>query len=209
MLKSRFNPKLEVNSKKVNGKRTKQKTTLPKIKLRKQTGVNVILQKVDLNPCCPHGPTLLFSKRVKSDTKNFYACAAQRDRKFCSFYLREGESLKNPDIWKQITLNFSKGINHRKLFLILNEVRILKPSERIFCSTCSLFVFSKVLLKHKGHKLTQGITDQHLINPTEILSPCEMDKSEAQYWFSKSAVENIVRIFKSLKYRFVKFLWFC
>lgn len=171
-------------------------------KITTETGVDIILSNLVDNPCCPHGPTLLFSKKIKTDITKYYACSAQRDRKFCSFYLRAGEKFKNIEIWKQNALNFKKGINHRKKFLLLNEIKNLKQSERVFCSTCSSFVLSKEISKHERHKLLTGITDSQMMNPTKILSPCEVDKSEAQYWFSKSTIEDIVKILENLQYRF-------
>lgn len=205
MSKSGLRSKTHVKTKKINQRRKQKRKYQERIKSEEHSGVSVILGKLEKNPCCPHGPTLLFSKMVKSNTKNFYACAAQRDRKFCSFYLPEGEVLRNSDFWKQGSLHFLKGINHRKLFLIANEVRLLKSSERIFCVTCSILVLPKLVSHHEQHKLIQGITDHNFENPTDILPPCEVDKSEAQYWFSKSAVNDIVRIFKSLNYRFDQF----
>lgn len=172
-------------------------------KITRETKTEVIFDNFVNNPCCSHGPTILFSKRVKNEIIKYYACSAQRDRKFCSFYLKAGEKFKNIEIWKQNALKFKQSINHRKMFLLLHEIKSLKPSQRVFCLTCSIFVLYKEVHKHERHKLINGVTDHHILNPTELLSPCEVDKSEAQYWFTKSTVEDIVKIFETLQYRFV------
>lgn len=164
-------------------------------------GVTVIAKNPSDNPCCPHGPTIMFSKKIKDETKNFYACSAQRDRKFCSFYLEEGNQPKS--FVKQEILSFKRGINHRKMFLTANELTFLKASERIYCSSCCTFVLNKQESEHLDHKVMRGLSDAQLQNPTEILPPAEHNKSEAQYWFSKKSVETIAEILKSLNYRFV------
>lgn len=40
------------------------------------------LDKLDQNPYWVHGPTVLFSNRVKK----FYSCSACRDQKLCFFF---------------------------------------------------------------------------------------------------------------------------
>lgn len=192
--------------KKAKSKKFKKKhKRAGKVKQReRKEGVNVILKDPSTNPCCTHGPTLLLSKKLEDGCKNFYVCAAQRARKFCPFYLTEGKPFKSLEIWTQKALDFRKDINHRKMFIAANEVKLLKPSQRIFCLNCSTFVFETVD-HHEDHQLLKGITDHQLMTPTEILPPAKVDKREAQYWFSKSTVKGIADILKSLNYKFVYF----
>lgn len=166
----------------------------------RNTGIDVIIRNPTENPCCTHGPTILLSKKVKGITKNVFVCAAERDRKACPFYRLEGAPPESEGFWKLSALDFIKDINHRKMFMLANEVKLLKPAARLFCFTCS-----KLLLydcKGSNHKIIRGITDEQFMNPTEFLPPSENDKTEAQYWFLKSTVEDIVQILKSLNYRF-------
>lgn len=170
--------------------------------MERKQAVEVILKDPASNPCCPHGPTLLFSKKVKEKTKKFYACAALRERKFCPFYIDEEASTKFSEYWQQKIMDFHKSINHKKMFALANKTRLLKPSERLFCSTCASFLL-KNDAKHRNHNLIKGVSDHQFLNPTQMLPPSEIDKSEAQYWFSTSAVDCIIQILKSLNYRFV------
>lgn len=166
--------------------------------------VTVVLKDPTDNPCCPHGPTLLLSKMVKDKEKKFYICAAQRDRKFCPFRMAEGGKPKSSEFWKQQAENFLKGIDHKKMFSLLNEIKLLKPAERIYCSTCVSFI--KVIdSEHETHDLVTDITDDQLIHPTEILPALKNNSKEAQYWFTKSCSEDIVQILKSLDYRLVHY----
>lgn len=90
--------------------------------------IEIILGGSLEHPHCPHGPSILFSRVSNGNRHNFYACSASRDRKLCPFYLNEEELSKVSDIkkkqWKEDKLNFIKGINHRKLFIELNNVSI-------------------------------------------------------------------------------------
>lgn len=164
-----------------------------------KTGINVIIRNPTENPCCTHGPTILLSKKIKGKTKNVFVCAAQRDRKSCPFYRLEGAPAESGGYWKQSALDFVKDINHIKMFMIANEVKLLKPADRLFCLTCSRLVLHAC---KDNHKLIDGITDEQFMSPTEFLPPSENDKTEAQYWFLKSTVEDIVQILQSLHYRF-------
>lgn len=171
-------------------------------------GLEVILTNPFNNPWCAHGPTLLFSRKVKDQRKRFYACAAQRKRKFCDFYLLEGDTIKNRIALEQKIKAFIENINHEAMFANGVTSKTLKPFERIYCSTCCYFVLQN-LEKHVNHNLLRGISDYQFINPTAFLPPLETNETEAQYWFSKSAVENIVEMLKSLKYRYVYRLVLC
>lgn len=195
---ARIKPKSKPKGFKKREKKRLQKAQNPKPK----NGLTVILRDPVSNPCCPHGPTILMSQKFKDTVKRFYVCSAERERKFCPFYLTEGNSSKSSEVWVQKTSEYLKGIHHRNMFMILNEIKLLKPSERIFCFTCSSFILKNVE-QHKDHKILKEITDDQLMCPTEILPPCEIDKREAQYWFSKSTVEDMVQIFEALKYKFV------
>lgn len=101
----------------------------------KTQNIEVIIGDLKNNPKCPHGPTLLFSRRTKNETRQFFACAACRDRKICNFFLwaDEKECLlkKKSAIWEKENIKYLKGINHRKLFVELNKVSIINCNNNI------------------------------------------------------------------------------
>ncbi|KAJ3663199.1 hypothetical protein Zmor_007503 [Zophobas morio] len=166
------------------------------------SGVEVIIQDLKTHPWCPHGPTLLFSRRINDTKRNFFACSACRDRKSCPFFLYEDEKNKyKPEVWEQERTKLLQNINHRKLFITLNKVQQLPASERGYCHTCLEFQLKKFWEKHKEHNFITNITDHQLEHPSEFLPPLEDTKKEAQFLFSASSVQGIVDIFKQLKYK--------
>ncbi|KAJ8981370.1 hypothetical protein NQ317_000237, partial [Molorchus minor] len=167
-------------------------------------GVDVIIEDLSGHPCCPHGPTILFARIVKGERKHFFACAAYRERKHCNFFLWENErdrlSHLKMDKRKQEIKELLNKVNHRKKFVTLNKINSLPLSNRIYCSSCQQFVL-KNRDTHESHTLIKGITDYQLNHPSEIMPSLEDTKREAQYLFSKSAVIDIVNIFRDLQYR--------
>lgn len=92
------------------------------------SGVEVITKDSSGHPQCAHGPTILFSRVVNGEPKNFFACSACRDRKDCSFFLWEYEkgevSKAKLKVWERQIKEFIGNVNHRKLFLNYNKVNI-------------------------------------------------------------------------------------
>jgi hypothetical protein len=87
------------------------------------SGVEVIVEDLQSHPWCPHGPTLLFSRKTDGIKRNFFACSACRDRKLCPFFLYEDEKNKyKAEIWEQERAKLLQGVDHRKRFLTLNQV---------------------------------------------------------------------------------------
>lgn len=60
--------------------------------------------------------------------------------------------------------------------------------------------------KHDNHDLKGTMSDYELQHPSEWLVPLDNPKKEAQFLFSKSAVETIVGILEDLGYRYVLIL---
>lgn len=90
------------------------------------SGIEVIKSDLQQHPKCPHGPTLLFSRSVDGQPKKFFACAACRDRKDCSFFLWHDDAHKvsaaKTKAWEKEKVKFLGGLNHRKAFINLNKV---------------------------------------------------------------------------------------
>nr|CAH7721362.1 unnamed protein product [Callosobruchus chinensis] len=164
--------------------------------------VEVIVKDPTDHPSCPHGPTLLLSRHVKGEKRNFFACAACRERKDCNFFLWEDEKhTYKKNIWKEEQRKYSSGVNHRKKFVVLNEIRSLPRQQRMFCCSCDKLLKSSEKHKHKGHDILENITDNQLEHPSEILPALEQNKKEAQYLFSNGSVAAIFNIFKNLEVR--------
>ncbi|KAF7273449.1 hypothetical protein GWI33_013841 [Rhynchophorus ferrugineus] len=171
--------------------------------LENTQNIEVIIGDLKNNPKCPHGPTLLFSRRTKNETRQFFACAACRDRKMCNFFLwadeKENILKKKAALWENECIKYTKGVNHRKLFLALNKIKGLHPSKRIFCDTCCMLISDES--GHTSHSLVKNVSDYQLEHPSEILKPLDNPKKEAQYLFSKQSTKSIVQFFKDLKYK--------
>ncbi|XP_066139942.1 rRNA N6-adenosine-methyltransferase ZCCHC4 [Euwallacea fornicatus] len=180
--------------------------TFPKFKQPdNHHGIKVITESLNTHPCCPHGPTLLFSTLINNQEKRFFGCAACRDRKLCSFFMWDDKPRKVLDsqkVWQEKGVKFSKGICHRRLFIRLNQIKCLPSSKRIFCSSCLKFTIDEEA-KHIGHSFLSNITDYQLQHPSELLPPLDDAKMEAQYLFSKDSVKFLVDTFKNLGFRHI------
>ncbi|RZB94444.1 zinc finger CCHC domain-containing protein 4 [Asbolus verrucosus] len=165
-------------------------------------GVEVIVEDLKNHPSCPHGPTILFARTVNGVKRNFFACSACRDRKLCSFFVYEDERSKHKtQTWDEERRKLLKRINHRKLFLTLNQMKQLSPEDRGYCHTCSGFQLRKFWDKHMEHQFVKNVTDYQCSHPSEFLPPLEDAKKEAQFLFAKSSVDAIINIFNHLNYK--------
>lgn len=90
------------------------------------SGVEVIENQLSENPCCPHGPTILFSRLIGKEKRRFFACSACRDRKDCNFFLWEEELHKTDQekrsIWAREVEDYKGGVNHASLQAIFEKV---------------------------------------------------------------------------------------
>lgn len=167
------------------------------------SAIEVITEDLKTHPECPHGPTILFSKFVDGEKKNFFACSACRDRKHCSFFVYQNDVDKISDIkkevWEQERKKFLKNINHRKLYEKFTQVQTVQRNKSIYCHTCNTFDFSAG--KHMGHNFITNLTDYQLTHPSEILPPLDDAKKEAQFLFAQSSVEILVDILQKLNYK--------
>lgn len=93
------------------------------------SGIEVVKSDLQYHPTCPHGPTLLFTRLINEKAKNFFSCAACRDRKDCKFFLWEDEwhkmsvAVKNSKAWEIEREKFLGELNHTKLYINLNKVK--------------------------------------------------------------------------------------
>ncbi|XP_021923855.1 zinc finger CCHC domain-containing protein 4 isoform X2 [Zootermopsis nevadensis] len=165
------------------------------------TRVEVILNDMNGNPSCPHGPMLLFKRVVNGAERSFFACSACRDRKDCNFFLWADEKVtpNKKKTWDLERDRITPKINHVKLYKMFVKLLEKSPEQRAFCHTCSILLISnEIAKKHDEHDVTFGISEYLLTHPSELLKPLENAKKEAQYLFSSHATRTIVNIARCL-----------
>lgn len=90
------------------------------------SGIEVIKSDLQKHPRCPHGPTLLFSRIVDGQPRNFFSCSACRDKKDCNFFVWEDErnkvSVAKSKAWDKERQKLVGNLNHRKAYINLNKV---------------------------------------------------------------------------------------
>lgn len=189
--------------------------------------IDIIPSALSENPVCPHGPTILFSRKsAGSAPRNFFACSACRDRKDCTFFqwqddkskktkCRDAKSKKHQRENEKSKKNDCKGgelekmqhvpekLDHREMFAVLSQVKALKPCERRYCVDCSQFWVTAKRDNHVSHQIIGNVTDKSLAQPSLFLPPLDNPKKEAQYLFSETSVKTIVDILRQQGYRYV------
>ena len=160
------------------------------------------LDTLNTNPYCVHGPTVLFSNKLKK----FFSCSACRDHKLCNFYANyDGKSFSEDKLnkWKNIYLEFNANKSdfqeeYFQTFLLikiicfvyvvytnlfsLKKLKKLTSDKRVYCQTCNLFIFDSD--KHLEHDTLSGISDEMLDKPIKyILEPLTSNSSNAVTFF--------------------------
>lgn len=78
----------------------------------------------------------------------------------------------------------------------------VSENRRYYCKSCDvLAIKGEDDLKHEKHDLKENVSDYELQHPSEWLTPLDNPKKEAQFLFSKIAVETIVEILWNLGYK--------
>ncbi|XP_027215045.2 rRNA N6-adenosine-methyltransferase ZCCHC4 [Penaeus vannamei] len=160
-------------------------------------GVDVIINNIDNNPACSHGPTVLFERfQSNGRSRQYYACSACRDRKDCSFFHWADEKFSKTkrDLWDKFIKDSESKDTEEELSRSLNEVLSVLPSERIYCASCSTLLTIARRSKHKACTLITPLTDIQLTQPSSFLPPRESAKKEAQYLFASSSVNVIINM---------------
>lgn len=75
---------------------------------------------------------------------------------------------------------------------------IENSAARLYCHTCQKLLHVSDKSWHAKHDLLENISDHLMSHPTELLKPLDDSKHEAQYFFSKKAVKDLIGILKSL-----------
>ncbi|XP_043188258.1 rRNA N6-adenosine-methyltransferase ZCCHC4-like isoform X2 [Amphibalanus amphitrite] len=133
---------------------------------------------------------LLFEKADDCGSKagrQFYACAACRDRKQCAFFLWRDERLPAEKVrqWRQRAAGESRAASHRQRY---DRARtILSGGGAQYCLTCTALVPASAAAEHRSHP-TRPADTESARRPTQLLRPRACNKSSAQYLFSPDTV---------------------
>jgi len=165
-------------------------------------GAKVIFGDKSEKPKCQHGPTVLFEKVTKGVTKQFYACSAYRDRKFCDFFhvkndkVTNGKSVK----WAVQRKDLIRNKDHSKLYGDYLTLTSDEEISLIFCQDCGVLGKSGKQFEsdHESHRSTTAQRED-LSRPSQILEAATGTRKEAQYFFNKKTSDFITGSLKSQK----------
>ncbi|XP_008557635.1 rRNA N6-adenosine-methyltransferase ZCCHC4 [Microplitis demolitor] len=165
-----------------------------------ESNIECFWSNLKSHPQCPHGPTLLFARRINEDLNYFYACSACRDRKICHFYLKKDEELTKAqkERWQGEIKKYNHKHNHQKSYIRFNELLSEQPSRRAYCHTCEKLMSVDEVPKHSEHEVTKDVSNDQMYNPTTLLKPLTDSRKEAQYLFSKKTTTDITNLLINL-----------
>ncbi|KAG5676670.1 hypothetical protein PVAND_006488 [Polypedilum vanderplanki] len=152
--------------------------------MKDKESVEVIINDLEQNPNCIHGPTILF---LSKKGKKYFSCSAVRDKSCFYLEYEKFERYKNERL--QSKHNFKKET--------IEDLRKLNLSERIFCATCGEFI--KSIQSHEFHSYKLIDNDLFLQQPSLFLPQLNNDKVNAQYFFDNNTLEFFKHIFNNMK----------
>ncbi|XP_045429554.1 rRNA N6-adenosine-methyltransferase ZCCHC4 isoform X2 [Pipistrellus kuhlii] len=171
------------------------------------SGVEVVLSSEPAAPAprCPHGPTLLFVKvsRGKEDTRRFYACSACRDRKDCNFFQWEDEKLSGARLAAREAHNRRCQPPLSRMQCVQRYLKFIELplSQRKFCQRCQQLLLPDDWEKHREHQVMGDISVTQLKRPSQLLSPLENKKTNAQYLFADRSCQFLIDLLSTLGFR--------
>lgn len=80
----------------------------------------MVIQSLDHNPVCEHGPALLFERQSSSKLQKFYACSAYRDQSECPLYVPVEQTERkehNRDLILKNVLKSSEMVTEKSILL--------------------------------------------------------------------------------------------
>ncbi|XP_036186346.1 rRNA N6-adenosine-methyltransferase ZCCHC4 isoform X4 [Myotis myotis] len=171
------------------------------------SGVEVVLSSDPATPAprCPHGPTLLFVKvsQGKEDTRRFYACSACRDRKDCNFFQWEDEKLSGARLAAREAHNRRCQPPLSRMQCVQRYLKFIELplSQRKFCQRCQQLLLPDDWEKHREHQVMGDISVIQLKRPSQLLSPLENKKTNAQYLFADRSCQFLIDLLSTLGFR--------
>ncbi|KAB7504625.1 Zinc finger CCHC domain-containing protein 4 [Armadillidium nasatum] len=170
-------------------------------KINYMSKVEIHINDIEQNPCCPHGPSVLF-ERIFQDgrRKKFYACSACRDRKLCPFYLEEEQIVKRNEKTTDMQKESSCFNNHATKFKIyLKLLSRINKREVYYCETCNMLIADNSKKDHDKCNLSEILKEKELRTPSHIFSPKSESKFQAQYFFTDESLKVIVQLMNDLE----------
>lgn len=144
------------------------------------------------NPQCPHGPTLLFSRKGKS--RKFYVCSAFRDRKKCLFFQWSDSASREKQVEEDTFIKLISTYNDRR-----KEFQKCKYSTQMsYCYTCEMLIFLKEKNEHINHELSGNLRNEDIRFPTLIMKPKQESKGESQFHFACSTLDTLYSFLSQL-----------
>ncbi|XP_053108235.1 rRNA N6-adenosine-methyltransferase ZCCHC4 isoform X2 [Hemicordylus capensis] len=184
-----------------------KKLLVLKMEALPRSGVAVLL---DRNPTippphCPHGPALLFAKILhgKEEGRRFYACSACRERKDCNFFQWENEEVSDVRIAAREKFNQSKrpSFSHTENVARYKEFVLLPLPKRKFCRECQQLLLPPEWGTHSGHQILSDVSVAQLKRPSQLLSPLENKKTNAQYLFADRSCQFLLDLIVALGFK--------
>ncbi|XP_069058258.1 rRNA N6-adenosine-methyltransferase ZCCHC4 isoform X1 [Pleurodeles waltl] len=167
-------------------------------------GIQVVLtqQAESTAPSCPHGPTLLFVKfnHGKEEGRRFYACAACRDRKDCSFFQWENEKVSKSTLAAREEHNrrCQPPFSHKEYMeRYRNYIQLPLPKRR-FCQECQQLLLLEEWPEHADHQVQADISIAQLRRPSQMLYALANKKSNAQYLFADRSCQFLLDVVAAL-----------
>ncbi|XP_076060441.1 rRNA N(6)-adenosine-methyltransferase ZCCHC4 isoform X2 [Oratosquilla oratoria] len=148
------------------------------------------------------GPTIIFKRNTYPgcDGRQFYACAACRDKKDCHFFhwVDEKISEEKRTRWQEQIDLARPSETHSQEYDRLCKVRKADAKDRIYCTTCCQLLTRKEASLHRPCNLRIPVTDELLNQPSLLLTPKESSKYEAQYLFACKSVDVIINLLEGI-----------
>ena len=126
--------------------------------------------------------------------RKYYSCSAYRDKKTCGFHVDKsskitpGKRMK----WGEIETKFLKHKNHGERYKHFINFRSSQKQDGFFCQKCEI-ICGKT--GHEDHTLIP-VSATQLSAPSRILEAKAENKKEAQFFFSESSREYLLKIVK-------------
>lgn len=152
---------------------------------------------IQKNPHCCHGPTILFTKHSGNSQKisQFYACSAYRDSKLCSSF-QNNKFIKTNNTHDEPLIS-ALSFQTRRNFV--SNIEKLNPDERAYCYDCNELFYKSNSFPHNNHNVITPISNDFLNNPTKLLNPLDVNKKEAQFFFTYETLNFLESMLSDLQ----------
>jgi len=81
--------------------------------------------------------------------------------------------------WLDVFRESQPSLDRDELLSSLQTITSLPEGGRCYCYQCEQLLSSSAVSKHSEHSITRAVTNDHLLQPTKLLSPVDNRKSQA------------------------------